>query len=76
MTKVVYSVLVAFIISLLLSPLLIPLLTKFKFGQNIRGEGPKSHLKKAGTPTMGGLIFIVASAITLFVILRTVADEQ
>ncbi len=61
MSKVVYSVLVAFLISLLLSPLLIPLLTKFKFGQNIRDEGPKSHLEKAGTPTMGGLIFIIAS---------------
>ncbi|HAG42757.1 MAG TPA: phospho-N-acetylmuramoyl-pentapeptide-transferase [Clostridium sp.] len=75
MSKVVYSVLVAFLISLLLSPLLIPLLTKFKFGQNIRDEGPKSHLKKAGTPTMGGLIFIIASAITLFVVQRNVADE-
>lgn len=38
----------------------IPLLRRMKFGQSIREEGPKAHLKKAGTPTMGGLIFLVA----------------
>lgn len=75
MSKVIYSVLIAFLISLLLSPLLIPLLTKFKFGQSIREEGPKSHLKKAGTPTMGGLIFIIATIITMLIILKNVEPE-
>ncbi|MDK9709659.1 phospho-N-acetylmuramoyl-pentapeptide-transferase [Acidaminobacter sp.] len=39
---------------------LIPLLRKMKFGQSIREEGPKAHLAKSGTPTMGGLIFMTA----------------
>ena len=50
----------AFIISLCMGMILIPVLHKLKFGQEIREEGPKWHAKKSGTPTMGGLIFIVA----------------
>ncbi len=42
----------------LLGPKYIPYLEKLKFGQSIRQEGPKSHYKKAGTPTMGGIIFL------------------
>ncbi|WP_434511513.1 phospho-N-acetylmuramoyl-pentapeptide-transferase [Desulfitobacterium sp. AusDCA] len=49
----------ALIISLILGPFLIPLLRVLKFGQNIREDGPQRHLKKAGTPTMGGIIFLV-----------------
>lgn len=70
MSLMIYSVLVAFLISLLQGPILIPLLHKFKFGQNIREEGPKSHKAKSGTPTMGGIIFILSSVITIFVVLR------
>ena len=47
---------------------LIPLLRKMKFGQTIREEGPKAHLAKTGTPTMGGLIFI--TAVTGIILLR------
>ena len=50
----------AFIISLCMGMILIPVLHKLKFGQEIREEGPKWHAQKAGTPTMGGLIFIAA----------------
>jgi phospho-N-acetylmuramoyl-pentapeptide-transferase len=75
MYKIVYSVLIAFFISLILGPILIPLLHKLKFGQNIREEGPKSHQKKAGTPTMGGLIFIVSSIITMAILIRKPSDE-
>ena len=50
-------------IVLLLGPILIPLLHKLKFGQSIREEGPKSHQKKSGTPTMGGLFLITAIVI-------------
>lgn len=50
----------ALIISLILGPFLIPVLRILKFGQNIREDGPQGHLKKAGTPTMGGIIFLVA----------------
>jgi phospho-N-acetylmuramoyl-pentapeptide-transferase len=53
-----------FIFTVLLTPLFIPALKRMKFGQSIREEGPKSHMKKAGTPTMGGLVFIISIAIT------------
>ncbi|ASS75869.1 phospho-N-acetylmuramoyl-pentapeptide-transferase [Tumebacillus algifaecis] len=55
---------VSFVIALLLGPLFIPFLRRLKFGQAIRAEGPQGHQKKAGTPTMGGVIFLVAMAIT------------
>ncbi|HUS88104.1 MAG TPA: phospho-N-acetylmuramoyl-pentapeptide-transferase [Desulfosporosinus sp.] len=49
----------ALIITLVLGPLLIPVLRTLKSGQTIRDDGPQRHLKKAGTPTMGGMIFLV-----------------
>lgn len=70
MYRVVYYVLISFVFSLIGGPLLIPLLHKLKFGQSIREEGPKSHQKKAGTPTIGGLIFIVASIITMILVIK------
>jgi len=42
-----------------MGPVFIPFLTKLKFGQTVRDDGPQSHLKKTGTPTMGGFIFLV-----------------
>lgn len=53
----------AFLISAVLGPVLIPFLHKLKFGQEIREEGPKWHMKKSGTPTMGGIIFIIPIAV-------------
>lgn len=50
----------SFLITVLLGPLFIPLLRRLKFGQQIRTEGPESHLKKSGTPTMGGIIIMIA----------------
>jgi phospho-N-acetylmuramoyl-pentapeptide-transferase len=55
---------IAFLISLILVPLLIPTLKRMKFGQSIREEGPKSHMKKTGTPTMGGLTFLISIIVT------------
>ena len=55
--------LAAFAAELVLCPLLIPMLKKLKFGQYIREEGPKAHQKKAGTPTMGGISFLLAMII-------------
>lgn len=49
----------ALIITLILGPVLIPVLRILKFGQTVRDDGPKRHLIKAGTPTMGGVIFLV-----------------
>lgn len=68
MNVIIYSVIVAFLIVLLLGPIIIPALKKFKFGQFIREEGPQSHLKKAGTPTMGGIMFIISSIITTLIV--------
>lgn len=74
-SKLIYSVLFAFILSSILGPILIPILRKLKFGQNIREDGPKSHLKKAGTPTIGGAIFIFSALIAMFLLVRKVNDE-
>ncbi len=57
-------VLVAFSISVILCPIVIPLLRKLKFGQYVREDGPKSHQKKAGTPTMGGVIILLSFVTT------------
>ncbi|MFJ7933051.1 phospho-N-acetylmuramoyl-pentapeptide-transferase [Sporosarcina sp. NPDC096371] len=58
LVTILTAIAVAFIISALLGFVIIPALRRLKFGQSIREEGPKTHQKKAGTPTMGGLIFI------------------
>ena len=57
-------VLIAFAISVLLGPVVIPYLRKLKMGQTERVEGVQSHLKKAGTPTMGGIIFLLSTVVT------------
>lgn len=68
----------AFVISLLitslLGPLVIPLLKRLKFGQNIRSDGPSRHLQKAGTPTMGGIMFLAGTAVGGFMLSRGRAD--
>ncbi|WP_374018558.1 phospho-N-acetylmuramoyl-pentapeptide-transferase [Paenibacillus thiaminolyticus] len=51
---------VSFILAVILGPLTIPLLRRLKFGQQVRDDGPQGHLKKAGTPTMGGAIILLA----------------
>ncbi len=51
--------------SWLLGPVLIPVLKRLKLGQSIREDGPRGHFQKAGTPTMGGLIFLVALALAV-----------
>jgi phospho-N-acetylmuramoyl-pentapeptide-transferase len=55
-----YAAITALLISLLLGPVLIDWLRRVKLGQKIRQEGPQSHLGKAGTPTMGGLLILLA----------------
>ncbi|EGG80645.1 phospho-N-acetylmuramoyl-pentapeptide-transferase [Lachnospiraceae bacterium 2_1_46FAA] len=62
--NIVIPVLVAFGLSVLLGPVVIPFLRKLKMGQTERVDGVQSHLKKAGTPTMGGVIILVSVAIT------------
>ena len=60
----VIPVLISFAISVALGPVIIPFLKRLKMGQTERKEGVQSHLKKAGTPTMGGLIFLIATTVT------------
>ena len=62
--QVVIPVLISFVISVILGPIIIPFLRKLKMGQTERVEGVQSHLKKAGTPTMGGIIFLIATVVT------------
>lgn len=54
-------------ISVLLGPVLIPYLKKLKFGQTVREEGPKSHYIKTGTPTMGGVMFLIAILVSFLI---------
>ena len=60
----------ALLMCLFLSPRFIDFLRRREFGQNIREEGPKGHQSKAGTPTMGGIIIMIAFAVP-FLILST-----
>ena len=64
------ALLIGFIVAALLGPIFIPVLIKLKFGQSIREIGPKWHEKKSGTPTMGGIIFMVALAISAAVLYK------
>ncbi len=59
------TILIGFVASAILGPILIPVLTKLKFGQSILEIGPKWHEKKSGTPTMGGIIFILSLIIVV-----------
>ncbi|KOO49371.1 phospho-N-acetylmuramoyl-pentapeptide-transferase [Viridibacillus arvi] len=58
----------SFVLTAITAPAVIPLLRRMKFGQSIREEGPKSHQKKAGTPTMGGVIFLFSIIATTIVL--------
>lgn len=57
-------VLISFVVSLILGPIVIPVLRRMKMGQTEREEGVKEHLKKAGTPTMGGVMILLSIVIT------------
>ena len=62
--SVFMPVIISFLISVVFCPILIPFLRKLKFGQTEREEGPQSHLKKNGTPTMGGLVILASILLT------------
>ena len=65
MLKLIAIPVTAFIVCALIGPILIPYLHKLKFGQSIRECGPASHMKKSGTPTMGGLMMLAALVLAL-----------
>lgn len=66
----VYPVLISFAISALLGPVVIPYLRRLKVGQTTRDDGPQSHLKKNGTPTMGGIMILLAVVITSLIYMK------
>ncbi len=62
--EVIAPVLASFLISAAAGPVVIPILRKLKVGQTVRDDGPQTHLKKNGTPTMGGIIFLLGVVVT------------
>ncbi len=62
--RTIYAVLTALVISFLLGPVIIRWLQRLHIGQRIREEGPKSHQAKSGTPTMGGLMILIAVSLS------------
>ena len=66
----VFPVLISFVISAVLGPIVIPYLRRLKIGQTERDDGPQSHLKKSGTPTMGGIIILTPVVITSFLYMK------
>jgi phospho-N-acetylmuramoyl-pentapeptide-transferase len=70
MHQLIIALIVSFAVCLVIGPILIPLLHRLKFGQQVRDDGPKQHLSKQGTPTMGGIIMILGLAATLALLVR------
>lgn len=68
--ETILAVITAFIISAVMCPIVIPFLHKLKFGQQVREDGPQAHLKKQGTPTMGGVVILGAIVITSLLYIR------
>ncbi len=62
--RVILGVLTALLIALFVGPFLIRRLSEYQIGQSIRDDGPKTHLEKSGTPTMGGLLILVSIAVS------------
>ena len=74
MVNAAYALLAAFAAAIVFGYILIPLLKRFKMGQQIRDDGPKTHLSKAGTPTMGGVIIMLALFVGVFAFSRGSMD--
>ena len=65
------AIFIAFALTMVMCHYAIPFLHRLKFGQQIREEGPKEHQKKAGTPTMGGIVFLITILVTGIFFLRS-----
>lgn len=72
--SVLMPVILSFLVSVVLCPIIIPFLRRLKFGQTVRDEGPESHLKKNGTPTMGGLVILASILITSLIYVKRYLD--
>ncbi|GAB6100369.1 phospho-N-acetylmuramoyl-pentapeptide-transferase [Halanaerocella petrolearia] len=67
MANLIYAAVLSFVISIVVGPFIIKWFRRLEFGQNIREVGPKSHMEKAGIPTMGGVIIILAVLISTLI---------
>ena len=72
--SVILPCIISFVVCVILCPLLIPFLKRLKFGQYVRDDGPESHLKKSGTPTMGGIVIVLSIAITSLFYIKDYPD--
>lgn len=68
--KLILAGVISFAVAVVLAPIFIPILHRLKFGQEIREIGPSWHRKKSGTPTMGGIIFIIPVVVCALVFIR------
>lgn len=73
-SRILMPVVIAFVISLILCPIIIPFLKKLKWGQYVRNNGPKSHIKKSGTPTMGGIVILLSVTFTSVMYIKNNRD--
>lgn len=74
LVKLLLAALTSFVVTLFIGPPIIKVLRQMKFGQSIRNDGPQSHLKKAGTPTMGGVLILLSLVVSLIAV-RTFSRE-
>src|SRR5215218_5375504 len=70
MARVLIAAIIALLISVVVGPKFIAFLRRNEFGQQIREEGPERHVEKQGTPTMGGLLIVVAAAVAFLALSR------
>lgn len=71
MSRIIFAaVFISFVISAFLGPVMIPQLKKLKIGQTVRDDGPSAHLKKNGTPTMGGILILLAVTVTTLIFIK------
>jgi len=75
MKLIILGILRSFFITFLIGKLLIPIIKSLNLGQNIREAGPKSHKIKAGTPTFGGIIFILSSVVVMIILCKDYKSE-
>lgn len=66
----IMSVLISFTVSAAFGPIIIPILRRVKCGQTVRDDGPRTHLKKTGTPTMGGILILLSVVATSLLYIR------
>ena len=76
MSYQISTLLISFVIGLIVALITIPILRKIKVGQIEREEGPESHLKKQGTPTMGGLIMAITIMIMSVILFFVLKDKE